>query len=475
MATNDKEKDYNTALANLGFQCFSLGSWHLCPREDFLDNFLIYAVEMKIVDDAAVCIRTFNDSMPWYRASLGKPSHHLLDRSMHDYVFGFSASGSQFSWPEPPSTVGITASQADEVKHQGCSYCGYNAIVFEGQSCTGRWWELPASVWPMESCSGTCNVSMRLLEPALRNVPDVISVWTEYFGPLAAFTDAISEGLARRSTLYGFENVSAKHRKLKTAHVPRRGAIFCYVSMGRATVIDQDGSFVMIAGQYCAVLAPARFELDSSTRLVAVHTHPFLPLRAMGGPIETKGRLRYVDGCSDTLLLAPPKLSDPCLNLLHFPPGIHQTLHTHPSVRCGLIASGAGYCLDGTSRKLELEEGMIWAIPKDTVHSFHTAESKQELNVIAFHPDSDWGPVDEDHPMLNRTWVDGIKIDNRTVPHHRADMLHTDQTLVQRVSQMLSSATSDRQGPCSARRTASLEAVQVTWEEISQPVGLCAS
>lgn len=196
--------------------------------------------------------------------------------------------------------------------------------------------------------------------------------------------------------------------------------------------------------------------------------------------------MRYVDGCSDTLLLAPPKLSDPCLNLLHFPAHISQTAHTHPSLRCGLIAGGAGYC-QHPGGQLQLKPGMVWAIPAETVHSFHTKvqeslpestrcfvfsvrvavifpfrqttqpfefcpfgcpslsrltnkhikhisswqgplSSPKELNVIAYHPDTDWGPQDEDHPMLNRTWVDGRKIDNSK---HGADMLCTEQSLVE--------------------------------------------
>ena len=96
--------------------------------------------------------------------------------------------------------------------------------------------------------------------------------------------------------------------------------------------------------------------------------------------------------------------------------------------------------MDGDHGKMELEEGMVWAIPKDAVHSFHTAESNEELNVIAFHPDSDWGPLDEDHPMLNRTWVDGAKIDNCTESHRRADMLLTDQSRALHIASSLKKA-----------------------------------
>ncbi|CAE6926947.1 CPK8 [Symbiodinium sp. CCMP2592] len=456
VATNDTQADYGTALLKRGFQCFSSHCW----LPSVSDNFFLFAVEMQIVDAASVSIRTFNDSMPWYRAGLAKPSHCLLDRSMHDYVFGFSATGSLCTWPvcgPVPLDLGTlwqtaAAEEAEETPSEPAGaepVTKYSILVLEGpgQSSEGsKCWEFPANLWPMETSGKTQEVTLELLEPWLRSAPKrEISTWTEYFGALAAFADDISEGLVRRSTLYAFENVSKRHRHLTSATIPRRGAVFCYVSVGKVSVRDQHGAFEIVAGQYCVVPAPVRFELINKTRLVAVHTHPFQPLRTIGGPIESKGRLRYVDGCSDTLLLAPPKLSDPCLNLLHFPPGIHQTLHTHPSVRCGLIASGAGYCMDGDHRKMELEEGMVWAIPKDAVHSFHTAESNEELNVIAFHPDSDWGPLDEDHPMLNRTWVDGAKIDNCTESHRRADMLLTDQSRALHLASSLKKALSQRE------------------------------
>lgn len=45
-------------------------------------------------------------------------------------------------------------------------------------------------------------------------------------------------------------------------------------------------------------------------------------------------------------------------------------------------------------------------IPKGVVHAFETYED--ELDVIAFHPDSDFGPTPTQHPMINRSFVDGI-------------------------------------------------------------------
>ncbi|MBL7998327.1 MAG: cupin domain-containing protein, partial [Candidatus Kapabacteria bacterium] len=65
----------------------------------------------------------------------------------------------------------------------------------------------------------------------------------------------------------------------------------------------------------------------------------------LGGPIEQKGRLKYIDGCTDSLLIPPVKYGDPCLNALYFPAGIDQTAHTHPSMRVGMIVSGKGECV----------------------------------------------------------------------------------------------------------------------------------
>jgi len=70
-------------------------------------------------------------------------------------------------------------------------------------------------------------------------------------------------------------------------------------------------------------------------------------VRQFGGPLEATGRLRYVDGCSDTLLVCPPRLGEPCLNHLHIPPHTQQSEHFHPSLRIGVIARGAGVCHTG--------------------------------------------------------------------------------------------------------------------------------
>ena len=139
----------------------------------------------------------------------------------------------------------------------------------------------------------------------------------------------------------------------------------------------------------------------------------------LGGPIEPAGRLKYIDGCTDSLLIAPWKLGEPCLNHLHFPQHIEQTMHTHPSIRIGLVARGAGECVTPFGN-IPLVPGRLFAILPENgstaagldgeqhpegSHCFRTF--RDTMDVIAFHPDSDFGPTDEEHPMINRTIVNG--------------------------------------------------------------------
>jgi quercetin dioxygenase-like cupin family protein len=122
----------------------------------------------------------------------------------------------------------------------------------------------------------------------------------------------------------------------------------------------------------------------------------------LGGPIESSGRLCYIDGCSDSLLIYPSRAGDPSLNLLHFPEGISQKFHIHPSIRLGYIAKGSGVCWT-RDNVYNLEEGMIFCIEERELHRFTTSDT--EMTVIAYHPDGDWGPTDQSHAMLNRTYI----------------------------------------------------------------------
>lgn len=141
----------------------------------------------------------------------------------------------------------------------------------------------------------------------------------------------------------------------------------------------------------------------------------------IGGVVEEEGRLKYIDGCTDSILIHPVKKGMPCLNHLHFPKETTQTPHTHPTHRIGLVIRGRGHCVtpfgnlpletgcifiikeyDGTSKAAGLDGNIYEA----GTHKFDTSESA--MDVIAFHPDSDFGAEDEFHPMINRTIVNGV-------------------------------------------------------------------
>ena len=120
--------------------------------------------------------------------------------------------------------------------------------------------------------------------------------------------------------------------------------------------------------------------------------------------IEDRGRLAYIDGCSDTCIFPPARLGDPCLNTLHFPKRIDQTQHLHPDIRVGVVVSGNGIAYRKDHWSKTLCAGSMFILDESDIHSFKTLE--EGMTVVAYHPTTDFGPTDQNHPMLNRTYID---------------------------------------------------------------------
>lgn len=183
----------------------------------------------------------------------------------------------------------------------------------------------------------------------------------------------------------------------------RKGTSYFYVTIGSVTIKTADEEFTFKSGWYGSFVGVAEISGDGEclicTRL------DYEGFNQFGGPVERLGRLEYIDGCSSTLLLSAPKLGDPCFNYLHVPCNIDQTPHTHPTLRVGFILEGKGTVILKDS-KLDLLPGMMFCLLPDVLHSFHTTDS--ELRIVIYHPDSDFGPSDEVHPMLNRTIIEGV-------------------------------------------------------------------
>lgn len=191
-------------------------------------------------------------------------------------------------------------------------------------------------------------------------------------------------------------------------NLPANGTHFGFVQSGAASLHCKTGTFTMREKMYFCV--PDEMTIEGGAGIIVTRLD-YQGMFTIGGAIEAKGRLRYIDGCTDTLLIAPPQLGDPCLNALYFPPNINQTPHTHPSVRVGIVAKGRGECLAqfvgfDEPERYRLEEGKAFIIAPDALHSFNTYDD--EMVVIAYHPDSDFGATHENHPMVNRTMVEGV-------------------------------------------------------------------
>jgi quercetin dioxygenase-like cupin family protein len=178
---------------------------------------------------------------------------------------------------------------------------------------------------------------------------------------------------------------------------------FGFVHEGRPRLESAAGAFELCAGMYFSV--PDQAQLTGRGRAVVMSRSGYTGTFSLGGPIEPKGRLRYIDGCSDSLVIAPVVRGDPCFNMVYVPPNIDQTAHTHPSHRIGFIVDGFIRC-DTELGSIEFRAGQAFFLPRGAIHSFHTRS--EPVRIMAYHPDSEFGPSHEEHPILNRTLVDGV-------------------------------------------------------------------
>ncbi len=172
-----------------------------------------------------------------------------------------------------------------------------------------------------------------------------------------------------------------------------------YVWQGQTHLQRDRQTYALDSGMYFAL--PHAGSLDGPGSGIVISRWGETAFFHLGGPIEPHGRLHYIDGCTDSLLIPPVVYGQACLNLLHIPPHTQQSMHTHPALRAGIIVSGHGHCIT-PENTYPLAPGQVFLIHADGLHCFHT--QAEALRVIAFHPESNFGPRHEDHPMLNRTY-----------------------------------------------------------------------
>lgn len=184
---------------------------------------------------------------------------------------------------------------------------------------------------------------------------------------------------------------------------------FCSIygySYGNSTIVVDGKSFVLEQGQFFGLGVRETMTASVRDKLFIVVRLGYIVPNTLGW-VERQGRLSYIDGCSDSLLVYPARLGDASLNLLYFPQGIEQTFHRHPSIRLGCVIDGEGLREEGDGNNITstiLAKGTAFCLNEQERHRFKTAESS--MSVIAFHPDGDWGPTDHNHSMINRTYLD---------------------------------------------------------------------
>ena len=187
---------------------------------------------------------------------------------------------------------------------------------------------------------------------------------------------------------------------------------FGYIQNGKCKLYNNTlkCSYELTKGMYFSIPNNQEYiikSLNSDSMGFLINQNEYNGMFNIGGPIENIGRLKYIDGCTDSLLISPIMYGDPCLNALYFIQDLLQTQHTHPSFRCGMITNGYGYCILENNQEIPLTPNDIFFIPKDTIHSFKT-DKNERMTVIAFHPDSNFGPTHQIHPMINNTIVNNI-------------------------------------------------------------------
>lgn len=193
----------------------------------------------------------------------------------------------------------------------------------------------------------------------------------------------------------------------------------CYIFIKEASVdasldIYKEKSYPLTSGSIIRTPVGRKFRLHGVQYGIIIERLGINEIFQINPSLEEVGRLKYIDGCTDTLVIAPTKWGMPTLSALYFPKHTKQSQHTHPSYRIGMVVSGNGICKT-PNESLEMKEGDVIIVHKDGLHSFETQEN--EMVLISFHPDSEFGPKDDDHPMINKTLIDGISASHITQIH----------------------------------------------------------
>lgn len=204
-----------------------------------------------------------------------------------------------------------------------------------------------------------------------------------------------------RSTMYPSysHTVYRQTRTLKVNYSTIYGYAF---GEGRILIGDKE-YFIKNQNYFSFPVRDEKVVISTPSLIFTVVRLGFLGQQVVG-LAENIGRLSHIDGSSNTLLVYPPRSGNPSLNFLYLPLNIEQDFHSFPTLRMGCVVNGKGYAtLKGEEK--ELSPGSIFCLEPQELHRFRTENS--DMRIIAYQPDSDWGPADENHTTLNKTYLAG--------------------------------------------------------------------
>lgn len=177
-----------------------------------------------------------------------------------------------------------------------------------------------------------------------------------------------------------------------------------YIMLQTASYYSDTVRFESVNGAFAV---NSHFTIKAGTGTAAVIEYPGLHLLESRYYVQDKlemGNLSYIDGGTNTTAVNPGRLGDPVVNYVHFPAGMYQTLHTHPSHRVGMVLKGMGQ-VELDDSKFPLKQGDVFFLGRNVLHNFTCPYENEDVVLFVFAPDSGTGPTDEVNPLKIRTYI----------------------------------------------------------------------
>lgn len=211
-----------------------------------------------------------------------------------------------------------------------------------------------------------------------------------------------SGSLNMDASLSMYPTVLTTHAQGETTYNDIASTYYGIVMSGEVSLIRPNApKSSLCGGMYFSITGS--FQLVGEADVVVIRRIGYRGLFTVGGPVEKAGRLVYIDNCSTSILIPPARMGEPVFNLLVFPPNIEQTMHIHPTIRMGVVLNGAGKCVTPHRGPTDLKSKDVFYLAESAPHCFYSGA--EGMTIIAYHPDSEGGPTDQNHPMLNRTYT----------------------------------------------------------------------